>query len=110
MFVDTSSLCSGANQSHRAGADAQDAANHLSRGPLLSGMFGEFAAAESFHDAVATARAHHVKTLRAHQETLTTVGANAHLAATGFTDMEECNAAKLQAVQSNSLQSLQSRP
>ena len=110
MFVDTSLLRSGANQSHRAGGDAQDAADHLSRGPLLSGMFGEFAAAESFHDAVAAARAHHVKTLRAHQETLTTVGANAHLAANEFTDTEECNAAKLQAVRYNSPDSLQPRP
>ena len=102
MFVDTSSLRSGANQSHRAGGDAQDAADHLSRGPLLSGMFGEFAAAESFHDAVAAARAYHVKTLQAHQETVTTVGVNAHLAANTFTDTEDCNAAKLQAVQHNS--------
>ena len=101
MFVDTSLLHWGANQSHRAGGHAEVAADHLSHGPLLSGMFGEFAAAESFHDAVGAARAHYVKTLRAQQETLTAVGTNAHLAATGFTHMEERNAAKLQAVQSD---------
>lgn len=106
MFVDTSLLHSGADQSHRAGAHAEDAATHLSRGPLLSGMFGEFAVAESFEHTVAAARAHHVKTLGAHQETLTAVGAKAHFSAAGFTDMEECNAAKLQAVQHNSLHSL----
>jgi hypothetical protein len=102
MDVDTGFLHSGANQSHRASWHAQEAANHLSRGPLMSGMFGEFAAAESFHEAVAMAQAHHAKTLQAHQETLTTVGTNAHTAATGFTDMEERNAAQLRAVRPSS--------
>src|ERR1700758_4774083 len=102
MDVDTELLHSGANQSHRASGHAQEAANHLSRGPLMSGMFGEFAAAESFHEAVATAQAHHVKTLLAHQETLTTVGTNAHTAATGVTDMGERNATQLRAVRPSS--------
>jgi alanine racemase len=102
MDVDTGLLRSGANQSHRAGGHAQEAADHLSRGPLMSGMFGEFAAAESFHEAVATAQAHHAKTLKAHQETLSTVGTNAHTAADGFTDMEERNAAQLRAVRPSS--------
>ena len=102
MEVDTGLLHSGGNESHRAGGHAQDAADHLSRGPLLSGMFGEFAAAESFHEAVTSAQAHHVKTLQAHQETLTTVGTNAHTAAKGFTDMEDHNAAALRAVRPSS--------
>jgi hypothetical protein len=68
----------------------------------MSGMFGDFAAAASFHEAVTSAQAHHVKTLQAHQETLTTVGTSAHTAATGFTDMEERNAAKLRAVRPSS--------
>ena len=46
MFVDTGLLHSGANESHRAGGHAQEGADRLSRGPLMSGMFGEFAAAE----------------------------------------------------------------
>jgi hypothetical protein len=98
MDVDAGLLHSGANQSHRASEHAQEAANHLSRRPLMSGMFGEFAAAESFHEVVAMAQAHHAKTLQAHQQTLTTVGTNAHTAATGFTDMEQRNAAQLRAV------------
>ncbi|HZC53588.1 MAG TPA: DUF2563 family protein [Mycobacterium sp.] len=98
MEVDTGLLHSGGNESHRAGGHAQEAAGHLSRGPLTPGMFGQFAAAESFHEAVTSAHAQHVKTLQAHQETLTTVGTNAHTAAKGFTDMEESNAAKLRAV------------
>jgi Protein of unknown function (DUF2563) len=101
MDVDTGLLHSGGNESHRAGGHAQEAASHLSRGPLMPGMFGEFAAAESFHEAVTSAQAHHVKILQAHQETLTSVGTNAHTAANGFTDMEERNAAKLRAVRCN---------
>lgn len=102
MDVDTGLLHSGGNESHRAGGHAQEAASHLSRGPLMPGMFGEFAAAESFHEAVTSAQAHHVKTLQAHQETLTSVGTNAHTAANGFTDMEERNAAELRAVRPSS--------
>ncbi|KZS58389.1 DUF2563 family protein [Mycobacterium ostraviense] len=102
MFVDTGSLHLGANDSHRAGDHAQDGAGHLSRGSLLSGMFGEFAAAEAFHGAVTSAHAQQVKTLQAHQEVLTAVGGNARRAAAGFTGMDERNAAQLRAVRCSS--------
>ena len=46
MFVDTGLLHSGANESHRASGHAQEGADRLSRGPLMPGIFGEFAAAE----------------------------------------------------------------
>jgi Protein of unknown function (DUF2563) len=98
MFVDTELLHSGGNQSHRAGGHAQDGADHLARGPLASGMFGDFAAADSFHEAVTTAHAQHVKSLQAHRETLTSVGKKAHVAAKGFKDMDSHNAAELRAV------------
>ncbi|MCV7123227.1 DUF2563 family protein [Mycobacterium lacus] len=98
MFVDIGMLHSGANESHRAGGHARDAADHLSRGPLAAGMFGEFAAAEAFHGAVGSAHAQHVSNLQAHREALTAFGANAHLAAMGFTDMDERNAGALRAV------------
>jgi hypothetical protein len=103
MFVDTGLLHSGANESHRAGGHAQDAADHLSRGPLLSGMFGGFPAAEAFHDAVSVAHAKHVKSLRAHQQVLTAIGGNAHRAAAEFTSMEDRNAAQLRAVRPGSM-------
>ncbi len=98
MFVDTGLLHSGGNDSHRAGGHAEDGANQLSRGPLMSGMFGDFAAAEAFHGAVASAHTQHVKTLQGQQETLTDVGRKSHCAATGFTDMDQRNAAGLRAV------------
>lgn len=98
MFVDTDLLHSGADESHRAGGHAQDGADRLSQGPLASGMFGGFAAADTFHGAVTAAHGQHVKNLQAHQETLTGVGHKAHYAANGFTDMDERNAAQERAV------------
>lgn len=98
MFVDTGLLHLGSSDSHRAGGHAQDGAGHLSRGPMVSGMFGEFAAAEAFHGAVTSARAQQLETLQAHQEVLIAVGGNARRAAVGFTGMDDRNAAELRAV------------
>lgn len=102
MFVDPGLLHAGGTQSHRAGGHAQEAADQLSRGPLLSGMFGEFPAADEFHNAVSAGHAKHVQSLRVHQEALTAIGSKAHRAASEFTDMDERNAAKLRAVRCNS--------
>lgn len=98
LFVDTGLLHTGGNQSHRAGGHAHDAADRLSRGPLMSGMFGDFSAAEEFHEAASVAHAKHVKSLQAHGETLTDVSGKAYKAAAGFTDMEARNAAQVRAV------------
>ncbi len=65
MLVDPELLDSGANEAHRASAHAQEAAGHLTRVPLLSGLFGDFAAAEAFHDAVRFMRTQHVRDLHA---------------------------------------------
>jgi hypothetical protein len=102
MFVDTGWLHSGADHSHRAGRHAQVGADQLSRGPLSSGMFGDFAAADVFQEAVSSAHAVHVKTLQSHQHALTDVGVKAHQAATAFSAMDEHNATKLRVVQCSS--------
>jgi hypothetical protein len=98
MFVDTGLLHSGGDQSHRAGGHAQEGAAQLARGPLSSGMFGEFAAAEEFHGAVSEAHGKHVRGLQAHQEALTAIGGNAHQAAAAFKHDDERNASKLRNV------------
>lgn len=98
MFVDTDLLHSGGNESHRAGGHAQEGADQLARGPLAAGMFGDFAAANSFHEAVTAAHSQHVQDLQGHKETLTSVGEKAHIAARGFTSMDQGNAAELRAV------------
>ncbi|EID15743.1 hypothetical protein MXEN_05998 [Mycobacterium xenopi RIVM700367] len=102
MFVDTGLLHSGGTQSHRAGRHAQEGADQLSRGPLLSGMFGDFSVAEVFYEAVSEAHGEHVRTLQAHQEALTALGGKAHQAAAEFTEMEERNTARLRAVRCSS--------
>jgi hypothetical protein len=98
MFVDTNLLHSGADESHRAGGHAQGAADELSRGPLASGMFGGFPAAETFHEAVTAAHGQHVKNLQAQQETLTGLGHKAHYAAHEFRNMDDRNAAEERSV------------
>jgi Protein of unknown function (DUF2563) len=102
MFVDTEWLRLGANESHRAGGHALEAAGHLSRGPLPSGMFGDFGAADMFHQAVSQSHGGHVKTLQYHHRTLTEVGDRAHQAVAEFTAMDERNAAELRMGQCNS--------
>ncbi|CQD15629.1 hypothetical protein BN1232_03354 [Mycobacterium lentiflavum] len=98
MFVDTGLLHSGGSQTQRAGGHAQDAADRLSRGPVISGMFGDFDAADAFHNAVSVAHGKQVKNLQAHGETLIDIGGKAHKAAAGFTEMEERNTAQVRAV------------
>jgi hypothetical protein len=102
MFVDTEWLHLGANESHRAGGHAWEGVGHLSRSPVSSGMFGDFGAADVFHQAVSLAHAGHVKTLRYHHQTLTGVGDRAHQAAAEFTAMDERNSVKLRMGQCNS--------
>jgi hypothetical protein len=95
MFVDTAMLHSGADQSYRASEHAQDGANHLSVAAPVAGIFGSFAAAEDFHDAVTSAHAHHVKTLQSHQQNLDEVGTKAHHVASSFSAMDDNNAKAL---------------
>lgn len=102
MFVDPHLLRRGGNDSHRAGGHAQEGTDHLARGPLSSGMFGAFEAAEAFHEAVVSAHTQHVTNLRAHHQALNAVGAKAHHAATNFTDMDDRNAAEMRAVRTSS--------
>ena len=98
MFVNIAMLHSGAAESHRASEHAHDSANHLSGTSPVAGMFGDFAAAEAFHDAVKSAHAHHVKTLQTHQESLSDVGTKAHQVGYSFSAMEDNNAKALREV------------
>ncbi len=91
MFVDSALLHSGAAESHRASEHAQNGASHLSGTAPVAGMFGSFAAADDFHDAVSAAHAYHVKTLQNHQQILNDVGAKTHHVAHSFTATEDNN-------------------
>jgi hypothetical protein len=92
MFVNTAKLHSGADKSYRASEHAQAGANHLSGVAPVAGMFGDFADADDFHEAVTAAHHFHVKALQSHQESLNEVGARAHRTGYAFTEMDERNA------------------
>ncbi len=95
MFVDTEKLHSGADKSYSASEHAQAGANHLAGSPPMSGMFGDFADADDFHEAIASAHAQHVRSLQDHHERLNDVGAKAHRAGSEFTAMDDHNASEL---------------
>jgi hypothetical protein len=94
MFIDPMMLRLGADDSRRAGEHAQEGIDALRRGPLSACMFGEFAAAEAFHEAISSARAWHVTNMQAHRQALTALGSKSCRAAMGFTDMDARNAAE----------------
>ena len=91
MLVDTGLLRTGGDESRRAGEYALEGADQLSRAPLATGMFGDFAAADAFHDAISAAHAQHISALQGHHETLNDVGAKSHHAAYAFDATEEHN-------------------
>lgn len=102
MFVDSALLHSGGSQSRAAGDHAQQAAEHLSRAELPPRIFGDFAAAAAFHVATGSARSQHTRLLLGHRDVLGALGRGAMVAAAGFTDMEENNAASVRAVRCDS--------
>lgn len=102
MFVDAVLLRSGGNETQQASDHAHQAAEHLSGAGLLPRMFGDFSAAESFHEATGSVQIHHARLLLRHREILGKVSRGAVAAAAQFTDMEVNNAASLRAVRCNS--------
>jgi hypothetical protein len=98
MFVNTSSLHLGANASDRAGDLAGTGADRLFMAGLTAGMFGNFQAANSFHDAVGGAKEHHTTKLNEHKEALTGIATKVRAVAAEFTDMDNANAQRLRDV------------
>jgi hypothetical protein len=98
MYVNTDGLHSGAAHSHSAGQHAQNSSQHLSGAQLGAGMFGDFAAADSFHDVMSAAHAHHIAAADAHHKILTTVGVKARGIANAFTATEKDNVQELRGV------------
>jgi len=65
--VDADEMRSGANQSYGAAWLATEGTEQLSRAPVSTGIFGSFAAAESFQAAVNEAHSNHIQRLRDHE-------------------------------------------
>jgi len=98
MFVDTDGLHSGAAHSRNAGEHAQDSSKHLSGAQVGAGMFGDFAAADTFHEAMSAAHAHHVATAEAHHKALDGVSQKSGTIANAFTATEDDNVQSLRGV------------
>jgi hypothetical protein len=98
MEVHVAGLHSGANTSYEAADHADGAAATLSRTTADSGMFGDFAAAHSFHQALDAAHTRHVELIKNHTANLGTVGDKAHKAAAAFAEMDNNNAEQLRNV------------
>lgn len=86
--VDTALLRSGSDSSGYAGAAARKAASRLTEASLPQGIFGEFAAAESFHGAVSTARDSHVQRSQDHEARLTDISSKGHIGARVLADTD----------------------
>lgn len=102
MFVDPAMLTAGATHSHSAADHARAGATQLEQNAVTAGIFGGFAAADVYHQTIATSHAQHITTLTGHRRTLAEVGDKAHHAAREFTGMDQHNAAQLRAVRCNS--------
>lgn len=99
MHVNTDGLRAGANTSYSAADHAYEGAGTLSRAGVNGSIFGDFAAATSFHRAVSGAHNRHTKLLSDNHEALGRIGDKAHRAASGFADMEDKNTDRLERLQ-----------
>jgi hypothetical protein len=97
MFIDTASLRMGAGYSESAGALARRGADQFSSAPLPAGIFGDFAEAEQFHQALSHAQTNHSENMRGHHSALSKLADNATTAARVFTEEDEQSAAALEA-------------
>jgi alanine racemase len=86
--VDTALLRSGSDSSGFAGAAARKAASRLTEASLPQGIFGHFAAAESFHSAVSTARDSHVQRAQDHDARLSDISSKGHIGARAMADTD----------------------
>ncbi|GAY14717.1 DUF2563 family protein [Mycobacterium sp. shizuoka-1] len=98
MRVDVDEMRAGAHRSYTAASFAMEGAEQLNRVTPASGIFGSFAAAESFHGALTEAHSNHVQRLRDHQNRLGVLGDKGHKTASAFVEMEERNAEALRSV------------
>jgi hypothetical protein len=95
MFVDTDLLRMGAGFSDSAGEIASRGAQQLGSSQISAGIFGDFAEAEQFHNALSRAHDTHTQTMQGHQESLTRLASKATAAATIFAGTDQNTADSL---------------
>ena len=102
MFVDPAEMRAGANLSYNASSIAKSGTDKFSRTGLPSGIFGNFAEADDFHEALGAAHSAHVERMQTHESHLGALGDKAHKAASAFVEMDHHNAEAVRAVWCNS--------
>jgi Protein of unknown function (DUF2563) len=95
MHANTDGLHAGANQSYSAADHADAGHGALSRNAVAAGIFGDFDAAHSFHEAASNAHTQHVTRLKHHIDRLGVVGDKAHRAGADFREMDDQNKQRL---------------
>ena len=89
MKVDTNQLRTGATRCADAAGMALSGAERLAGKSPQTGIFGDFAEAQGFHQAVVDAHKSHVDQLHGHHRSLTRIGDNGHAAAATFSSTDE---------------------
>lgn len=92
MFVDTDLLRMGADFSRSAGTIVQRGASEFGSTQLSAGIFGDFDAAQGFHQALTSAHQAHTSTMAGHHAELEALAEKAHTAATTFQAQDEQSA------------------
>lgn len=95
MEVDPAHLHAGADRSMDAADTALTGAGKLEGKPPTAGIFGDFAAAHAFHEALSSAHQAHVERLRDHHRALTDVSDKSRAAANRFITQDVASADSL---------------
>lgn len=98
MWVEPELLHSGGTVSSNAGEHLLGGAAALSAAPIGAGIFGDFAAAQSFHQRLHQHHIGQVTEMRNNHRRLADVGTKARAAAVSFAETEERNRSALDAV------------
>lgn len=99
MEVDTAHLHAGADRCSDAAQTALAAAGKLAGKVPTVGMFGDFAEAHEFHEALSAAHQGHIEQLHGHHRALTEISDKSRSAAHEFTARDASAADSLQAAE-----------
>lgn len=99
MEVDAAYLHAGADRCSDAAATALAAAGQLAEKEPTAGMFGDFAEAHTFHEAISAAHRDHVENFRGQHRRLTDISAKSRSGAAQFTAQDDSTADSLRAAE-----------
>jgi Protein of unknown function (DUF2563) len=100
MEVDPTHLQAGADRCSDAAGTALAAAGKLAEKKPTAGMFGDFAEARAFHEAISATHQDHVEQLHGHHRVLTDISDKSRSGADEFTGRDTSAADSLRATES----------